>query len=188
MVSSTSFSKTFPKGRYEWYSLLARGGTTCFLMPHTPAAVARPATVPIGGVAVPPVAAADLGGPPWAPAAFAQLTAVIAGSTATLAGITATLAGVRDDVTILLHRSSAARVSALRRNSRARDPGHPLVRVPHPDTGALPPAAGFPATLRDFRQLTSAAVNVLSAFYGLPTHQVNLVDRRVQLAEALGCD
>lgn len=95
--------------------------------------------------------------------------------------------GLRADVTTLLHRTSPLLQSARCVNSDAAASAAPLTPVPHPDTGAMPPAAMFyPATAGQLRELTSPRVNALLAFYGLA--QVDTLQaRRDRLATCLGC-
>lgn len=114
-------------------------------------------------------------------------TAANASTAATVANTAATAANTAAMAT-LLNRSSDARTSALKRNAKAADLDHPLVLVPHPDTGAWPPLAGFPADIRALRQMTSGQVNALLAFYGQLVADDPLVERRRLLAEVLGCD
>jgi hypothetical protein len=73
-------------------------------------------------------------------------------------------------------------------NSKAFNLDHNIVRVPHPDTGALPPPVGFPGSIRDLRQMTAGQVNAVLQFYGLPVAGIELIEKRTQLALALGCD
>ena len=157
-------------------------------IPHNLSAAAWPAAPGVGG------GAAVTGTPPWAAAmavslqnAIADCTAATAANTAATAANTAATAASTAEMTKLLNRTSEARAHALRRNSRALDLKHPLVRVPHPDTGLMPPLADFPANVGALREKSSVQVNALSAFYGLPVVGVSLLERRSQLAESLGC-
>ena len=142
------------------------------------------------------------GGPPWAAALFGNIalalanntaacnacTAATAANTAAVAALQAATVANTAAVAILLNRTSAARATALKHNSKAFNLDHTLIPVPHSDTGALPPPVGFPGSIRDLRQMTAGQVNALLQFYGLPVTGVQLIERRKQLAEALGCD
>lgn len=164
----------------------------CWILPQTKLVHFSTATWPVApgasGVAAP-------GAPPWAAAIFADFsasietnTAAIAANTAAIAANTAATAANTTEVNMLLHRTSSTRTVALKRNSKALDLSHPLVPVPHPDTGVMPPLETFPVDISALRQMPSTAVNALLAFYDQPILGVSLVERRRQLADALGCD
>ncbi len=74
-------------------------------------------------------------------------TAGLAEVAAQLAQINERLGQVEGQVATLHHRTSTQLQRALRYNSRAKWSDHPLQPVPHPDTGVLPPADSFPATV-----------------------------------------
>ena len=104
------------------------------------------------------------GTPPWAVEAFTQLA---------------------DKITILLNRTSRERTTALDHNRLTSMCEHDLLPVPHPDTGLMPPAADFPATVGVLRGMNSDAINTLLKFYGLPRTGDRL-DRLHRLATAIG--
>ncbi|KAL4436110.1 hypothetical protein ABPG77_005558 [Micractinium sp. CCAP 211/92] len=72
-------------------------------------------------------------------------------------------APLRQDLQMLVHRTSPLLWSARNENGRASRPGSALIPVPHPDTGAQPPF--FPATNDDLEMLSYAQLGKLLAFY-----------------------
>jgi len=47
---------------------------------------------------------------------------------------------------------------------------------------------GFPGNIRDLRLMKAGQVNAVLQFYGLPVAGIELIEKRTQLALALGCD
>ena len=76
-------------------------------------------------------------------------------------------------------------VTAQASNGHATQDDHPLVRLPHPDTGAAPPI--FPATVGALRAYSANNCSTLINFYGLGPVPVALTDRRTLVAHHIGC-
>ena len=84
------------------------------------------------------------------------------------------------------HRTSEELAIARSINSRAIENNSPLVRVPHPDTGAMPPAALFPATRGTLKRLGVERADALLLFYGLHVHG-DIEGKRQVLARLFRC-
>ena len=84
------------------------------------------------------------------------------------------------------HRTSAALDIARSINSQATENNSPLWRVPHPDTGTMPPAALFPATRGTLKSLEEESADRLLLFYGLPLHG-DVEGKRQALAMLFRC-
>ena len=88
--------------------------------------------------------------PVWAAQLSGQMNSLLTGQAAIQADIQDLKTDVQDlktDVQALRHRTSLEYCLAREDNAAAALDGAPLVRVPHPDTGALPPPTLlFPAT------------------------------------------
>ncbi|KAL4421313.1 hypothetical protein ABPG75_010604 [Micractinium tetrahymenae] len=95
----------------------------------------------------------------------------------------AQLAAQQQQLGILLNRTSPEQRLALQSNGRSLLPAHPLVAMPHPDTGALPPA--FPATNDALDGMPHAQLGALLAFYGQPVNGNRQV-RRNRLKAFIG--
>ena len=86
---------------------------------------------------------------------------------------------------VLLNRTSEVLRRARAVNAAASMLQNALERVPHPDTGALPPADLFPLTLGAFRALLGPDMTAILNFYQQPVpHQ--LVLQHAALAAFLG--
>ena len=86
----------------------------------------------------------------------------------------------------IVHRTSEVLAFARAVNSRATESNSRLVRVPHPDTGAMPPVALFPATRGTLKRLGEDRANELLLFYSLPLHG-DVEDKRQALASLFRC-
>ena len=88
-------------------------------------------------------------------------------------------------VTRLEHRSSDTLRVARAYNENAVIKGRRLWPVPHPDTGAMPPAGLFPVMRDDLHDIDDDRAVALLRFYGLPTSG-SAKDRRCRLADCWG--
>lgn len=86
---------------------------------------------------------------------------------------------------LVVHRTSLQFQMAREWNDRAVNTDCELMRLPHPDTGELPPLDSFPATRG---HLMTLRVDALLTFYDLrPEENISLHERRDLLGRILGC-
>jgi hypothetical protein len=95
-------------------------------------------------------------------------------------------AAMQQQQAVLVNRTSAALATARRLNSYATQPTHQLTRVPHPDTGAAPPAA-FPNTVDALKRYSAQNCAILMNFYGLGQVPDGLAAKRTAIGHHIGC-
>ncbi len=96
------------------------------------------------------------------------------------------LATVLQQQAVLVNRTSAALATARLSNSHAKMPSHQLTRVPHPDTGAAPPAT-FPDTVGALERYSAQNCAILMKFYGLEKVPGGIAAQRTAIAHHIGC-